>query len=117
MPTRLDSAPDDANAFLRDQFIDRASFDGWAAEYRQVLQAEGSQNEQRRENMNTCNPQFILRNYLAEAIRKAEDEQAYSEIERLLGILRTPFTEQPEHESYAAAPPDWAAGLHVSGSS
>jgi uncharacterized protein YdiU (UPF0061 family) len=32
-------------------------------------------------------------------------------------VLRRPFDEQPEHEAYAALPPDWASSLEVSCSS
>jgi serine/tyrosine/threonine adenylyltransferase len=35
----------------------------------------------------------------------------------LLKVLRRPFDEQPEHEAYAAFPPDWAQHIEVSCSS
>ncbi|TXT25898.1 MAG: hypothetical protein FD134_773 [Gallionellaceae bacterium] len=55
--------------------------------------------------MEAVNPQYILRNHLA-AIARAQQHD-YSELERLLQLLRTPFDEQPEMESYALpAPPD-----------
>ena len=63
-------------------------------------------------------PAYALRNYLAEqVIRKAEDEQDFSEIERLWLLLRDPFTEQPGMERYAEPPPGWARALVVSCSS
>jgi len=40
-----------------------------------------------------------------------------AEVERLAQVLRRPFDEQPEHEAYAALPPDWAGSLEVSCSS
>lgn len=40
-----------------------------------------------------------------------------SEIEHLLQLLRRPFDEQPDMESYAAAPPSWAQQLELSCSS
>jgi uncharacterized protein YdiU (UPF0061 family) len=59
----------------------------------------------------------VLRNYLAEvAIRKAAQKD-FSGVQKLLNILRRPFDEQPENESYAALPPDWASGIEVSCSS
>ena len=68
--------------------------------------------------MRACNPKYILRNYMAEiAIRKAEQERDFSEIERLRQLLSQPFAEQPEHERYAGYPPEWAATLSVSCSS
>jgi uncharacterized protein YdiU (UPF0061 family) len=59
----------------------------------------------------------VLRNYLAQvAIEKAQQKD-YTEVARLLSVLRRPFDEQPEHEAYAALPPDWASHLEVSCSS
>lgn len=67
--------------------------------------------------MNRVNPKYVLRNHLAEtAIRRAR-ERDFSEVERLLDVLRHPFDEQPEYEAYAALPPEWASSLEVSCSS
>lgn len=106
------------NNFLRDQFIDRAQFDQWAENYRSVLQQQNLPDADRAKAMNRVNPKYILRNYLAQiAISTAEDEQDYSEIDRLLHILSRPFDEQPEHDAYAGLPPDWASHIQVSCSS
>ncbi|MBZ0105403.1 MAG: YdiU family protein [Sulfuricella denitrificans] len=115
---RFNSVPGETNAALRDQFIDRAAFDAWAVAYRSRLQAEQSEDAGRRQRMDAVNPKYILRNYLAQiAIRKAEQSRDFSEVDRLLELLRRPFDEQPEMESYAALPPDWAQHIEVSCSS
>jgi len=102
---------------VRDLFLDRAAFDDWAVRYRERLRAEGGVDAARRAAMNQVNPKYILRNYLAQqAIERAQNGD-YSEVTRLLAILEQPFDEQPEHEAYAALPPDWAAHLEVSCSS
>jgi len=102
---------------VRDLFIDRAAFDDWAGRYRERLRAEGSIDDNRRAAMNRVNPKYILRNYLAQqAIEKAQNGDV-GEVNKLLAILEQPFDEQPEHEAYAALPPDWAAHLEVSCSS
>ena len=68
--------------------------------------------------MRVVNPKYVLRNYLAKnAIRKAEDEGDYGEIETLRRVLAQPFAEQPEFERYAAPPPDWGRKLAISCSS
>ena len=68
--------------------------------------------------MRRSNPKYILRNYIAEiAIRKAQDENDYTEIENLMKILGTPFDEHPEFEHYAGHPPEWAQQIEVSCSS
>jgi uncharacterized protein YdiU (UPF0061 family) len=64
------------------------------------------------------NPKYILRNYMAQtAIEKVQRDNDYSEIDRLMTVLKMPFDEHPEHAHYAEAPPAWAADLSVSCSS
>lgn len=107
-----------ADGPVRDLFVDRAAADAWLAEYRARLALEGRPDTERSLAMKRANPRFVLRNHLAEvAIRKARDERDFSEVDRLLRVLRRPYDEQPEHEAYAALPPDWAAGLELSCSS
>jgi len=106
------------NAPLRDMFIQREAFDDWAVTYAARLEHEPSSDAQRATAMKQVNPKYILRNYMAEsAIRKAEDKKDYTEIDRLLALLRKPFDEQPENEQYAGLPPDWAQSISVSCSS
>jgi uncharacterized protein YdiU (UPF0061 family) len=67
--------------------------------------------------MHAVNPQYVLRNYLAQvAIEKAQQKD-FSEIEKLLTILMTPFDEHPGSVHYASLPPDWGARVAVSCSS
>nr|WP_174821653.1 YdiU family protein [Duganella rivi] len=102
---------------LRDLFIEREAFDAWAERYRARLQAENSDDQARALAMNQVNPKYVLRNYLAQvAIEKAQNKD-FTELERLLSVLQRPYDEQPEHEHYAALPPDWASHLEVSCSS
>ena len=102
---------------VRDLFIDRSAFDAWAIRYRERLQAEASDDVQRQLAMNKINPKYVLRNYLAQvAIEKAQNKD-FSEVARLLAVLQRPYDEQPEHDHYAALPPDWASHLEVSCSS
>jgi serine/tyrosine/threonine adenylyltransferase len=114
----FDSSADATNGSLRDQFIDRAAFDAWAAAYRARLQLEPVTDNERKARMDAVNPKYILRNYLAQnAIEQSENDKDYSEIDRLMKLLTRPFDEQPGMESYAAAPPDWARQIEVSCSS
>ncbi len=114
----FDSRPEAVNPPLRDLILDRAAFDAWAARYAAALRQQGSNDAERAVAMRRVNPKYILRNHLAEvAIRRAADERDYSEVNRLHALLTRPFNEQPEHEAYAAEPPDWARKIEVSCSS
>jgi uncharacterized protein YdiU (UPF0061 family) len=118
---RVDAHTVQADAPLRDLFVDRAAFDAWATDYRARLRAENSIDGARAERMNRVNPKYVLRNHLAEvAIRKARGDDGppdFLELQRLLAALRRPYEEQPQAEHYAQGPPDWAATLHLSCSS
>ncbi len=106
------------NTSLRDMFISRLDFDRWAKSYATLLLKQNVATPARRQQMNSVNPKYILRNYLAQiAIDKATKQKDFSEIDKLLQILQKPFDEQPEFESYAAEAPDWAKTISVSCSS
>ena len=61
---------------------------------------------QRRAEMLSANPKFILRNYQAhETICALEDEDDPSKLHRLLRVLERPFDEQPEAEAEGFAEP------------
>jgi len=95
-------APDE----LEDEVEQQAA--GWLRQYMRRLQQDGLSNAKRRDLMNRTNPKYVLRNYLSQvAIDKAEAGD-YSEILRLHELLKQPYDEQPEFETYAAKRPDWA---------
>ena len=113
------SAPenDPARQHLRDRFVDREAFDAWMQDYTARLAQDTPDDAARSTRMRAVNPKYILRNHLAEiAIRQAQQGD-FGEIDRLRTVLLRPFDEQPEYESYAVAPPDWAQTLSVSCSS
>jgi serine/tyrosine/threonine adenylyltransferase len=98
-------------------FTDRDRIAAWLTRYRARLHREGSVDAERRVRMNTVNPKYVLRNYLAQTAIEAAQRKDFSEVRRLLSVLRRPFDEQPEHEVYAAPPPEWGRHLVVSCSS
>jgi uncharacterized protein YdiU (UPF0061 family) len=102
--TDLDSLSTDVN------------FSSWLSLYDKRLGDE--KVDDRAELMNSVNPKFILRNYLAEeAIREAEDNKSYEKISDLFDLLSNPFEEHVGSEDYTQEAPNWAQGLNVSCSS
>jgi uncharacterized protein YdiU (UPF0061 family) len=91
---------------LTDDYQSRIT--GWLKTYFNRLAQDNSDPNVRQQKMNSNNPKYILRNYLAQvAIEKAEADDP-SEVINLLELLRKPYEEQPGKEHYAAKRPEWA---------
>lgn len=106
-----------AQSPLRDDFIDRAGFDGWYHRYRTRLQQEPIDDVQRQQLMKAVNPKYILRNYLAQQVIDHAEKDDIQPLQRLHQALQHPFAEQPEFDDLAALPPDWGKHLEISCSS
>ena len=76
--------------------------------YATRLRALGMADGARAEAMNRVNPKYVLRNYLAQLAIDAATEGRPEAIGELLDVMRCPYDEQPDRESYAALRPDWA---------
>ncbi|MGF6420786.1 uncharacterized protein YdiU (UPF0061 family) [Lelliottia sp. 489] len=100
---------------LRDEFIDRAAFDGWFSTYRERLQREEIQDDARQAQMKAINPAMVLRNWLAQRAIEQAEQGDYAELHRLHDALRTPFADRSD--DYVSRPPDWGKRLEVSCSS
>jgi serine/tyrosine/threonine adenylyltransferase len=105
----------------RDLMLDWSAFDVWKAKYLERLAQDKTSAELRSTTMRSANPAYVLRNHLAEqAIQLARGDLGqvdYSELNRLMKALESPFTEQIEFASYGTLPPSWASELSVSCSS
>ncbi|NIP38854.1 MAG: YdiU family protein [Candidatus Dadabacteria bacterium] len=86
----------------------------WASFYSKRLKEELGSKTERKKLMNSVNPKYILRNYIAQiAIEKAQQGD-YTEISKVYKILRSPFSEQPEHGEYSKPAPDKYRNLSLS---
>lgn len=104
-------------ARVRDRFHDRAAFDAWAADYGARTAAAGVAPAARRAAMNRVNPEYILRNHLAQqAIERAEAGD-HGFLEDLVEVLHSPFDEHPARSAWAEPPPQGAPEIVVSCSS
>jgi len=98
-------------------FPNRAQWYEWQQRYRERLAAETADDGARTDARLRANPKFVLRNHLAQAAIDAAQRRDYSELERLHGVLRSPFDETAGDDRYASAPPIGTAPIEVSCSS
>jgi uncharacterized protein YdiU (UPF0061 family) len=77
----------------------------WLKCYARLIQID---EVARKTKMNAVNPNYVLRNYLSQQAIDAAEEGDFSEIERLLNLLRKPYDEQLEFSKYAKKRPEWA---------
>lgn len=102
---------------IREDIMDIAAFDAWVDTYRQRLQSEGSEDQERAVRMHATNPLYVLRNHLAQAAIDAAERGSTEELDRLACVLSQPFVEQAGMEAYAAEPPPHLRQIEVSCSS
>ncbi|XP_021373897.1 selenoprotein O-like [Mizuhopecten yessoensis] len=79
---------------------DKKLWTEWLTQYTERLKLEvkdgsdlESASKQKSEVMNSVNPRFILRNYIAENAIRAAEKGDYSEVQRVLKLLENPFGE------------------------
>ena len=58
--------------------------------------------------MNTVNPKYVLRNYMAQLAINDADNGDYTLINTLFTLLKKPYDEQLEHQKWFAKRPEWA---------
>jgi uncharacterized protein YdiU (UPF0061 family) len=91
---------------LRGETLNR--WRSWFQRYQTRLKQDHISDSRRRTRMNTVNPKYVLRNYMAQlAIDKATNGDV-SLIEELHEMLKRPYDEQSEYEHWFAKRPDWA---------
>jgi uncharacterized protein YdiU (UPF0061 family) len=98
------------NAFYREDLYANSvePLKQWLNQYAARIRQDNEPMSVRAARMNTFNPRFVLRNYLAQqAIDKAEQGNA-TMISELLEVLRNPYAEQPGKEAFSEKRPDWA---------
>ncbi|MFQ7898543.1 protein adenylyltransferase SelO [Stutzerimonas degradans] len=111
-----DSPAPQAVQRLREDFVDLAGFDAWAADYC-ARSARDATETDRQARMHAVNPKYILRNYLAQQVIEAAENGDYGPVRELHAVLGRPFDEQPGMQRYAERPPEWGKHLEISCSS
>lgn len=85
----------------RDQFVDRAAFDAWAARWRAELAAQGREDAEAATAMDEVNPVYVPRNERVEEALAAATAGDLGPFERLVDVVTRPFDERPGLEAYA----------------
>ncbi|MEN1727974.1 MAG: YdiU family protein [Pseudomonadota bacterium] len=103
--SHLNADADEKDLEARAQFKDPTSFDGWVADWRAALQAEGGDHAERQVAMQGVNPAFILRNHLAQrAADAAVNNLDFQPLHEMLEVFARPFEEQPRNAAYQQPP-------------
>ena len=80
----------------------------WFAQYLSILKEELNSDSERKTILNSVNPKYVLRNYMAQTAIELAEKEDYSLIDELYTLLLNPYDEQPEFEKWFAKRPDWA---------
>ena len=98
------------HCYYQDEHTDEylQALNDWLERYQTRRNKDGRRNVERQNAMNSVNPLYVFRNYLAQqAIDKAENGD-FSMVEELLELFRKPYTEQKNKAHFAQKRPDWA---------
>ncbi len=89
--------------------VPKEKLEAWLRSYSNRLSLEEKPRQERQLQMNSVNPKYVFRNYLAQqAIDAIEQSGDTSVLERLMTVLAHPYDEQPAHSELAARRPEWA---------
>jgi uncharacterized protein YdiU (UPF0061 family) len=86
-------------------FSEPEAFEDWHERWQTRLAQEAIAPTERRNTMNATNPVYIPRNHHVEAALEAAIAGDMAPFDRLLGVLKTPFTVQDGAEAYALPAP------------
>jgi uncharacterized protein YdiU (UPF0061 family) len=80
----------------------------WFTNYLNRLKTDARPQAERQAAMNSVNPLYVLRNYLAQQAIDLAEQGDYARVWELLDVLRHPYTSQTGKEHFAEKRPDWA---------
>ena len=80
----------------------------WLNDYTVRRQKDERDSQERINAMNSVNPMYVFRNYLAQQAIELSEAGDHSMINELLDVLRNPYTEQKDKSRFAQKRPEWA---------
>ncbi|NNK23518.1 MAG: YdiU family protein [Winogradskyella sp.] len=86
----------------------KTEWETWFANYHKRLQKERLSDNNRKAKMNSVNPKYVLRNYMAQLAIDDANNGNYDLIDELFKLLKEPYSEQPENEKWFVKRPEWA---------
>ena len=86
----------------------REDMEHWIQDYLDEAKRQNQDDATRHQLMQSTNPKYLLRNYLAQVAIDDAENGDYKKIDTLLNVLRRPYDEQPEYDEYAQKRPEWA---------
>jgi uncharacterized protein YdiU (UPF0061 family) len=84
------------------------AFIDWLTRYGARLRDDALPANEHRMKMNTANPRYVMRNYLAQQVIDRAELGDEAGIAELLDVMRRPYDDQPGREAFARRRPDWA---------
>ncbi|MCL1126741.1 protein adenylyltransferase SelO [Shewanella surugensis] len=108
--------PTQQHVCLRDDFVAKNDFDTWYLRYQNRVGVIDN-IEQWQGLRDRANPQYILRNFLAQEAIEAAENGDFSVLEQLHQVLQRPFDEQVNMSAYSRKPTPEEAGIIMSCSS
>ncbi len=108
--------PEECIPLIKDVFYDISAFTtviedkwkAWFVIYLERLQLETQTDADRLVFMNTINPKYVFRNYMAQMATDLAEKEDYSLINDFSKLFKKPYEEQPEFEKWFAKRPEWA---------
>ena len=96
--------------YIEDQLNDsyKSKMTDWLRRYCQRLAADKLSNPDRIKLMNSVNPKYVMRNYLAQLAIDKSAEGDHSLVNEIHEVMKKPYDEQAGKEKFAEKRPDWA---------
>jgi len=98
------------NAFYTEEGLQQFGEDvqQWLNSYAQRVQQSNLSAEQRLQKMQSHNPRYVLRNYMAQEAIDLAEKGDNTRLLALLELLKHPYTQQVGMEQFEKKRPDWA---------